>query len=199
MHIKRDLKFVFYGDCIIDPPPANYEDALEVYQSLPRRSVENTRVVSFSITPIAELCKDPAVKILNEISEGNMDLVSKMMMDFNAVEKFIRKLKNTRLALDFSRYRAVLLDLETRFEQERSSFQSRLQTLLPQLRADAANEQKLTDLITDYNNSPFEKERFMILLGTRQKEIETAEFIIYHPELPAAAFIGEMSTDRGQF
>ena len=38
--IRKELKFKFYGDAIIDPPPATFEDAVEVYQSLPRRSVQ---------------------------------------------------------------------------------------------------------------------------------------------------------------
>ena len=47
----------------------------------------------------------------------------------------------------------------------------------------------MTALLDEYNNSLYEKEVFLALLKTRQKEIETAEFIIYHPDLPSTTFI----------
>ena len=33
----EDLVFTFHGDTTIDPPPQTYEDALEVYRSLPTK------------------------------------------------------------------------------------------------------------------------------------------------------------------
>ena len=54
--IKNKLKFKFHGDTIIDPPPQTFEDAIAVYQSLPAKSVEDERVVSFSIAPLSEYC-----------------------------------------------------------------------------------------------------------------------------------------------
>ena len=194
-HRKR-LRFRFYGDTTVDPPPASYEDAVAVYKSLPEKSLVDERVVSFSIAPLSDYC-DQKNDILNEISNQNVQLVSQMMMDFNDVEKMLRKLKSKRLALDFQRYKGVLLDLEARFEKARSKFTSQIQLLLPNIRG-GQDELALTELLQEYNSSPYEKERFLILLNTRKREIETAEFMIYHEELPEKTFIdldntGDMS------
>ena len=57
--------------------------------------------------------------------------------------------------------------------------------MLPKIRSNQVDEAELSLLIGDYNNSPFEREKFLTVLNARQKEIETAEFIIYHKDLAA--------------
>ena len=105
------------------------------------------------------------------------------MTDFETIEKVLRKLKGKNLSLDFQRYRTMLLDLEKRYEVVKSEFTSNIQTLLPRLRAKKANGAELTALLKKYTESPYEKERFLALLAFRQKEIETAEYIIYNSKL----------------
>ena len=105
------------------------------------------------------------------------------MDDFEFIEKFLRKLKGKNLALDFQRYRTILLDLEKRYEVEKSTFTSNIQTLLPKLKAQKAEATDLTTLLEAYTTSRYEKETFNTLLSFRQKEIETAEFIIYNENL----------------
>ena len=137
-------------------------------------------------------------QILLDIANDNVERVVDMLEDFEHVEKVLRRLLSTKLALDFQRYRGVLLDLERRFETARGGFTSSLQILLPKIRTNEVDESELTNLLTEYANSPFEKEQFLGLLGTRQKEIETTEFIIYNKDLPSNKFIdldhtGDMS------
>ena len=54
--IMNKLKFKFHGDTIIDPPPRTFEDAVKVYESLPTKSKEDERVVSFSVAPLSDYC-----------------------------------------------------------------------------------------------------------------------------------------------
>jgi hypothetical protein len=178
------MTFIFHGDTTIDPPPQTFEDALEVYKSLPGKSLEDERVVSFSITPLSDYC-GVIDDIINSISDQNIEFVTNMIADFEAVDKVLRRLKSTKLASDFLTYRSILLDLERRFELKRSTFIYRIQVLLPKIRSNQADESELSLLIGDYNNSPFEREKFLTVLNARQKEIETAEFIIYHKDLAA--------------
>ena len=186
--ISESLRFRFHGDTVIDPPPQSFDEAIDVYQSLPAASLEDERVVSFSIAPLSDYCT-AVDTILNDISSANIELVSNMMVDFEQVEKVLRRLKSSNLALDFQRYRLVLLDLEKRFEAEKSYFISEMQTLLPDIRSGDADDTDLTDLIDEYKASRYEKEVFLALLSTRQKEIETAEYIIYHEDLPSNTYV----------
>ena len=110
----------------IDPPPQTFEDAIEVYKSLPGKSLEDERVVSFSIAPLSDYC-GVIDEILNSISDQNIEFVTNMLVDFEAVDKVLRRLKSTKLASDFLTYRSILLDLERRFELQRSQFIYRIQ------------------------------------------------------------------------
>lgn len=195
--VTNSLRFKFHGDTIIDPPPQTFEDAIKVYQLLPSRSIENERVVSFSIAPLSDYCDDLSLNLV-DISNENVETASNIVSDFETVNQMIRKLKNHKLSQDFQSYRAVLLDLENRFQVFQRNFSSNLQTLLPLIRSGHNDEAELTNILVDYNKSPYEKERFLVLLGTRQKEIETAEYIIYYPDLPSNTYIdfdhtGDMS------
>ena len=195
--VASSLKFKFHGDTIIDPPPQTYEDAINVYKLLPERSIIDERVVSFSLTPLSDYCEEFNPVVI-DISDGIIESASNIVVDFETVDKEMRKLKSYNLPLDFQRYRAVLLDLEERFEEFKSNITSKMQTMLPLVRSGQADEGELAELIRQYNDSPYEREMFLGLLGTRQKEIETAEYIIYHPDLPSNKFIdldhtGDMS------
>ena len=187
------MEFKFHGDTVIDPPPQTYLEAIEVYKALPKNSNDNERVVSFSIAPLSEYC-DESDNIVNVIADENIKSVSEMMEDFEKVRKYLRQLKNSNLALDFQRYRAVLLDAEQRYEEKRSYFTSELQALLPQVRSDSTKAGDLTALLNKYKTSRYERETFTGFLDTRQKEIETAEFIIYNPDLPDTTYIDLGST-----
>ena len=180
--VRNELSFHYHGDAVVDPPPQTFDDAVQVYKSLPAMSIANERVVSFSIAPLSEYC-DEAQSILVDISKQNIKWVSEMMVDFEKVNKVFRRIKSSNLALNFQTYKAVILDLEQRFEVARSSFTARIQELIPKIRSKKANPTELTDLLQDYNDSPYEKEKLIGLLSTRQKEIETAEFIVYNEKL----------------
>ena len=186
--IADTMTFKFFGDTVIDPPPQSFNESIEIYQSLPAASLENQRVVSFSIAPLSDYC-DESDAILNSISNANVESVSAMMVDFEQVHQVFRRLLNSDLALDFSRYRSILLDLQKRFKEEESYFTSQMQTLLPEIRSGEAEDSALTTLLQEYSASIYEKETFLALLAYRQKEIETAEFIIYHDDLPDTTYI----------
>ena len=195
--VRKNLKFTFFGDTVVDPPPTTYEDAIQVYKSLPAKSLTEERVVSFSVAPLSDYC-NASTFILIEIQSKNVADISKMFMDFKDVAKFFRELKSSKVATDFQRYRSVLLDIEQRYETYRSKITYRIQQALPLIRSNASSEQELVNIVIDYKTSKYEKEEFLGLLYTRKKEIETIEYIVYNPEKPATVLIdfdhtGDMS------
>ena len=84
--IANSLTFKFHGDTVIKPPPQSFEEAVQVYKTLPEQSEKDERVVSFSIAPLSEYCSE-VEGILNEISDRNIKEVSDMMEDFEKVRK----------------------------------------------------------------------------------------------------------------
>ena len=74
---------------------------------------------------------------------------------------------------------------ETRKNVHTDKFKKELREILPMIRSGNSTRERLGDLLAENRASPFYKDNFMSLLNVRQKEIETIEAIIYHPELPS--------------
>ena len=102
---------------------------------LPCKARENPRVVSFSIAPVSYYCtKDNAIDIiLNKISNQNMKAVSKMVVEFDEIKHYFKKLKDYDFTKRFQDYLKMILALERRFNQFKTGIQSEIQTLLPKV------------------------------------------------------------------
>ena len=79
-------------------------------RDLKRLSQENTRVVSFSIQPLRDFCKD-SERILVELYADDMRKVAKMRDDFNSLQQYLNKLKSAQFPRDYPSYNNLLLDL----------------------------------------------------------------------------------------
>ena len=81
-------------------------------RGLKNLSQENTRVVSFSIQPLRDFCKD-SERILVELYADDMRKVAKMRDDFNSLQQYLNKLKSAQFPRDYPSYNNLLLDLGT--------------------------------------------------------------------------------------
>ena len=64
--------------------------------------MEDERVKSFSITPLHEYCGEAFEDdVLVEISNDLLDQLVNVLVDFEYVDRIMRRLKSTRLAQDF--------------------------------------------------------------------------------------------------
>ena len=77
-HFASELDIDYWGDQLIELP-ASYLDAIGVYKNLTAHTIASTKVVEFTLSPITDYC-DKITSILNEISNDNIDSVSKMCM-----------------------------------------------------------------------------------------------------------------------
>ena len=171
----------------IDTTPTTYDEAVELFKTLPCKARDDERVISFSIAPLSDFCKGIADKILNDITSENMEAIEKMTLDFDEVKAYFKELKDYEFTKNFLSYLQMILYLESGFNMFKTRIKSKIQKLLPKIRGGGDNEEdpqkKLTDLVSDYETSPFRKNLFFTLLKTRKKEIETAELVIYNKDL----------------
>ena len=63
----------FLGDIIV-PLPNTFEEAKELYKSLPEATLKSTKVVEFSLSKIEDKCTGAEV-ILNRITNENVEKV----------------------------------------------------------------------------------------------------------------------------
>ena len=170
----------------IDTTPTTYDEAVELFKTLPCKAQDDERVISFSIAPLSTFC-GTTDKILNDITSENMEAIEKMTLDFDEVKAYFKELKDYEFTKNFLSYLQMILYLESGFNMFKTRIKSKIQKLLPKIRGpeeDGKDPQKnLTDLVNEYETSPFRKNLFFTLLKTRKKEIETAELVIYNKDL----------------
>ena len=170
----------------IDTTPTTYDEAVELFKTLPCKAQDDERVISFSIAPLSTFC-GTTDKILNDITSENMEAIEEMTLDFDEVKAYFKELKDYEFTKNFLSYLQMMLYLESGFNMFKTRIKSKIQKLLPKIRGpkeDNEDPQKeLTDLVSDYETSPFRKNLFFTLLKTRKKEIETVELVIYNKDL----------------
>ena len=71
-----ELEIDYWGDQLIELP-STLRDAIRVYKNLTAHTIASTKVVEYSLSPITDYC-DKVTSILNEISDDNIDSVSKI-------------------------------------------------------------------------------------------------------------------------
>ena len=69
-----------------------------------------SKVVSFTIQPLRYYC-NVEDQILHNLNEGDMKKVAKIMDDFNEMNQYLRKLKDTQFSQEFPIYREMLLSI----------------------------------------------------------------------------------------
>lgn len=184
----KDLHYTYHGDVLDMISPTTFQEAVVLVKTLEQKASEMTkagteRVVLYSIAPLSDFCGGEA-KILNDISNKNIQRVEEIMLDFEEINQRLRKLSSSRFANRFAKYGGMLDDIKTRHGNFKHKITSELKRILPEIRRNSVLETELSNLIAEYDNSPFQKSRFFRLLDVRQKEIETAESIIYDGNMP---------------
>ena len=186
--VLKTLKFKFYGDTIIDPPPANYDDAIQAYKNLPSLAKTSKKVLSFNLSPLSAFCSQTDDIIIG-IDDSNVEAVSKIFEDFDSFNQKLRELQDSKLASDFSLYGQLFLDIQSRYRGFQLEMKKKLRLILPKIRSQTASIQDLMDLLADYSNSAFKEKNFDIFLGTRKKEIQTIEGVVYSTDMPREVIV----------
>ena len=99
----------------IDTTPTTYDEAVELFKTLPCKAQDDERVISFSIAPLSDFCKSIADKILNDITSENMEAIEKMTLDFDEVKAYFKELKDYEFTKNFLSYLQMILYLESGF------------------------------------------------------------------------------------
>ena len=175
--VRKYMTLTFYGDTILDNPPTTFEDAVTVYKELPQVAKQSNSTVAFTLTPITLYCRQQQA-ILNSISEQNVAMVATMQADFRFVEMTIHSLQSSTVATNYPRYAKILTTLKSNFQGFKNGINKNIQDVLPRIRGGGKTEQELTNIISKYQTSPYQRAHMDNFLGVRRKEIETITNVI---------------------
>ena len=164
----------FYGDFILHKNPTTYQDAVRVYQDLPKllggAGYPNSVPKKVWLYPLSKL--DSRVqRMVREISSYLIDDVQEIMEPLHEQEVRINDLIKSEVCSCFEGIKADLEKLRRFVGAYKVMVMKTLSTLLPKVRGGGEEEAKLAEFLDTNCNSPFSCEKFLSWMKEKEKEV----------------------------
>ncbi|KAM3822752.1 uncharacterized protein M6D78_018295 isoform 2-T2 [Vipera latastei] len=176
---ENALKFrcKFHGDFSLEKNPVTFEDAMKVYETLPKMLGEDgEKAVPMRVWlyPLTKL--DPkAAKMVREISLELVFDAEKILEDLNKIQMQSNDLANDPIAETFREIKRKIQRFKDLCKQHKQTFQKQLAKVLPSIRGGGQEEGTLVDILMSVNQSPFNSQRLRKFLDTKKREINVVK------------------------
>ncbi|XP_067395434.1 stonustoxin subunit alpha-like, partial [Emydura macquarii macquarii] len=164
----------FYGDFALENNPVTYQDAMDVYSTLPKQlgvSGENAVPVRVWLYPLS-LLDSRAAQLVREISSVLISDVQSAMEHLMECNVRCNDMVRDRAATAFPEIKRKIQQFRDLCKQHRQTFQKELARTLPSIRGGGAEEGDLVDFITNKEQSPFAAQQLNEFLGKKQEEMD---------------------------
>ncbi|XP_072574571.1 stonustoxin subunit alpha-like [Paramormyrops kingsleyae] len=167
------LSCKFYGDFALKQNPVSFQDAVNVYTTLPAllgENGENAVPVRVWLLPL-EIIDSSAARIVRQISVSLVNQTQSMIDDFNEIEMQCNDIKTRKIIKYFPK-----IDEKVKFFKDmclmyKSVFQSSLSRILPSIRGGRKDECELADILTKKEQSPFNSNKLKKWLDCKEEEM----------------------------
>uniref|UniRef100_A0A665USA9 Fibronectin type-III domain-containing protein n=2 Tax=Echeneis naucrates TaxID=173247 RepID=A0A665USA9_ECHNA len=169
----------FYGDFCLEKNPVTFQDAVEVYQSLPRLlgpNGENTVPIKIWLLPLTVL-DSSAAQLVRQISLQLVQDTQNVLEDFRELEVRYEDAMTTTTAQQFPEISKKIRGFKEKCSQFKLEFQQRLSKQLPSIRGGGENEAGLAETIRKIHSSPFNSKDLNEWMDCREREIHTVNMI----------------------
>ena len=159
---KEKIQCKFYGDFILPKNPTTYQDAVRVYQELPKllggAGYPNSVPKKVWLYPLSKL--DSRVhRMVHEISSYLIDDLQEVMESLHEQEVRINDLIKSEVCSCFEYIKTDLEKLRRCIGAYKVTVMKKLSTLLPKVRGGGEEEAKLAELLEMNYKSPFSYEK----------------------------------------
>ncbi|KAJ4918564.1 hypothetical protein JOQ06_000759 [Pogonophryne albipinna] len=165
----------FFGDFLIPKPPTSFQDAVEVYQSLPKllgANGENAVPVKVWLLPLT--CLDSsAAKLVRQISIGLVEECQSVLEDVSDLEMRFNDALRTQTAQQFPQIGNKLKTFKQKCSQFKLEFQRNLAKKLPSIRGGGEEEAVLAEELRKTCSSPFNSKDLNEWMDCKEREIYT--------------------------
>jgi len=176
--VMESTTLTMYGDFSPETPtPTTFEDAIEFYQNLPTLASEGGQIIEVHLTPITDVCT-PEDFILNDLSDGMMAEVIKMLDELEQLDIKVTGLINSKQSQKFKPLRENLNLYRKALHSYELDVKMHLITILPNIRGGTGNgEDDLNSMLGDYTASQFYFDTSSEFLIDRNREIQAIRFL----------------------
>ena len=164
----------FYGDLSPLSIPSSFDEARRLYEDLPRLLNDGVGVPKLiHLSPLSTLGQTLSQQMSNpvKISFGVISQVEEIMKHLHDTEMHINDLSSHDVCHKFVEIKAQLATLKNLITRFKTSFASDLSQIVPKVRSAQEKEEKLAELISSVNASPFGSKTMGKYLRDKEKEI----------------------------
>ncbi|XP_033977368.1 uncharacterized protein LOC117475304 [Trematomus bernacchii] len=165
----------FIGDFLVQKPPTSFQEAVEVYQSLPKllgANGENAVPVKVWLLPLTSL-DSKAAKLVRQISVGLVEECQSVLEDFSDLEMRCNDALRTQTAHQFPPIGNKLKTFKQKCSQFKLEFQQTLAKKLPSIRGGGEEEAVLAEILRKTCSSPFNSKDLNEWMDCKEREIYT--------------------------
>ncbi|XP_062392824.1 uncharacterized protein LOC134080409 [Sardina pilchardus] len=163
----------FHGDFCLEKNPVSFQDAVEVYQSLPTllgANRENAVPMMVWLLPLASLVSS-AAKLVRQISIGLVQEAQNVLQDFSELDMRCNDAMRAPIAKQFPQISKKIRVFKEMCSQFKSEFQQTLAKKLPAIRGGGEEEAVLADILKKRHSSPFNTKDLNEWMDCKEKEI----------------------------
>ncbi|XP_033935598.1 uncharacterized protein [Pseudochaenichthys georgianus] len=163
----------FFGDFLIQKPPTSFQEAVAVYQSLPKllgANGENAVPVKVWLLPLTSL-DSTAAKLVRQISIGLVEECQSVLEDLSDLEMRCNDALRTQTAQQFPQIGNKLKTFKQKCSQFKLEFQGTLAKKLPSIRGGGEEEAVLAEELRKTCSSPFNSKDLNEWMDCKEREI----------------------------
>ncbi|XP_033933984.1 uncharacterized protein [Pseudochaenichthys georgianus] len=165
----------FIGDFVVQKPPTSFQEAVEVYQSLPTllgANGENAVPVKVWLLPLT--CLDSsAAKLVRQISIGLVQKSQGVLEVFSDLEMRFNDALRTQTAQQFPQIGEKLKTFKQMCSEFKLEFQQTLAKKLQSIRGGGEEEAVLAEILKKTCSSPFNSKDLNEWMDCKEREIYT--------------------------
>ncbi|XP_056119688.1 stonustoxin subunit beta [Rhinichthys klamathensis goyatoka] len=170
----------FYGDFQLPCNPTTFEDAMKVFEDLPKLLGENKELavpLRVWLYPLDKLFSK-VVKFQHEISTGLSTDLESVIESLSTTEMKCSDLLTDTPASTFTAFHDKINDMKKNCYQCRLSLMKTLGSLLPKIRGKFIEDTSLIDLLRDHEESPFERSALEQWLKEKEEESDIIKALL---------------------
>uniref|UniRef100_A0A667ZJZ9 Fibronectin type-III domain-containing protein n=1 Tax=Myripristis murdjan TaxID=586833 RepID=A0A667ZJZ9_9TELE len=163
----------FHGDFNLQKNPVSFQDAIEVYQSLPKllgANGENAVPVKVWLMPLKSL-DSAAAQIVRQISIRLVMEAQSILEDFNELEMRCNDAIKNSTTQQFPQIGKKLKTFKELFSEYKLEFQRTLAKKLPSIRGGGEEEAVLAEVLKKRHSSPFNNKNLSEWMSCKEREI----------------------------
>ncbi|XP_076602180.1 uncharacterized protein LOC143329911 [Chaetodon auriga] len=163
----------FFGDFSLQKTPTSFQDAVEVYQSLPKllgAGGQNAVPMKVWLLPLTSL-DSSAAKIVRQISIRLVQESQSVLEDFSELEMRCNDALKTTTAQQFPQIVKKIKTFQEMCSEFKLEFQRTLAEKLPSIRGGGEEEAVLAEILKRRHSSPFSSRDLNEWMNCKEREI----------------------------